>query len=580
MSALAIDAVIEIPPRTLSDLVGIPSAIIVVRRGKPRESGVFMGTYQPDQGAAVVKALREGVGEFFVASGELKDRWTRSFHDPRQKAMRGELDRLGARPLGDFGEIRLGSNATLDRHRYKERGEYLVLTGRHLRQTAIVASKSDRFVDETDDKWLEKFVVEPGDVVFSLLPPSAYVYKTTDPPSIAGNNVAVLRTHDNEYVSTFMNTPEGKRLFERQAHSIGSSLAGHVRVSVADLREIRIPVLPLEELNAVSDAAIAVASLDELQALRQELERVQHELELARAELKRKPQADQGQVLTTLQFVVHQNAKILEQQEVASAKLDHLVAVVGTVLVDIGDIKKGGRSDEEKLVRICQKLDTLTEGATDEVRTIQEYVAVVQTWLDRWGLLDGLTQRFLPSAEQLYDLLGKQEGADFSPFIIQYCRALENEILMKLFCAYHDEIRKRIPDLKSFVAPDLSIEQTARFAKSVRDDKRKYTLGEMDFTMQLIKPGGKTLKSSPLLQDFRGFVTSYFSERIAEKEFLERLKRINEDFRCKAAHPYLMTKEEADRCLLAIREALCELPDAYRTDKALGGPLGSRSEAS
>ena len=124
---------------------------------------------------------------------------------------------------------------------------------------------------------------------------------------------------------------------------------------------------------------------------------------------------------------------------------------------------------------------------------------VVQTWLDQWNLLDTLTQRFLPSAEQLYDLLGKQDGADFSPFIIQYCRAFENEILTKLFCAYHDDVRRRIPDLISFVASDLSATQTGKFAKSVRDDKRKYTLGEMDWTMQLIKSDGTTLKSSRLL---------------------------------------------------------------------------------
>jgi hypothetical protein len=249
--------------------------------------------------------------------------------------------------------------------------------------------------------------------VFSLIPPSAYVYKKTDPPAIVGNNVAVLRTDDNEYVSTYLNTPDGRRLFEHQALAVGSSLAGHIRVSVAQLREIRIPVLPLEELNAVSDAAIAAASLNELEALRQQLERTKHELELTRAELEIKRQADNGDVLQTLRFVALQNAKILEQQQVANAKLDHLVAVVGTILVDIGDIKKGSRSDEEKLVRICQKLDTLTEGDTDEIRTIQEYVAVVQSWLDRWSLLDGLTQRFLPSAEQLYDFLEKQVSAEW-----------------------------------------------------------------------------------------------------------------------------------------------------------------------
>ena len=247
-----------------------------------------MGTYQPGQGAAVVKALREGAGDFFVATGEMADRWTRSYHDPKQRVMRAELDRLGARPLGEFGEIRMGSFAMRDK--YQDNGEYLVLTGRHLRQSPIVASEGDRFVDRTDEEWFEKCVVEPGDVVFSLIPPSAYVYKKTDPPAIVGNNIAVLRTHDNEYVSTYLNTPDGKRLFERQAQSVGSSLAGHVRVSVAELREIRIPVLPLEELNAVSDAAIAMASIRELEDKRLLLEKLQNRLKHVEAVLGPLPQ--------------------------------------------------------------------------------------------------------------------------------------------------------------------------------------------------------------------------------------------------------------------------------------------------
>lgn len=576
---LAIDAVIEIPPGGLFESVGIPSAIIVVRRGTKRPS-VFMGEYQPDHGSTVAKTLREGVGDFFVASGEMSDRWTRSFHDPKQRAVRSELDSIGAKPLGDFGEIRMGSFTVRDK--YRDNGEYLVLTGRHLRRSPIKASEGDRFVNRTDEEWFAKCVVEPGDVVFSLINPSAYVYKMTDPPAIVGNNVAVLRTHDNEYVSTYLNTPDGQQLFEHQANSVGSSMSGLVYVSVSELRQIRIPVLPIEELNAVSDAAIATASIHELEDKRLFLERLNNKLKHAEAALgpvspiledsipAETDATHHDEMLKRLTFIDIQLKKILDSQQIANAKLDQIVNALTAMRGGIDEIKQGSRNAEEKLTRICAKLDAFTEASASEVRTIQEYVDVVQTWFDRWELLHALTQKFLPSAEQIYDLLEKQKGADYSPFVLQYCRALENEILTKLFCAYHDDIRKRIPDLRSFVVSDLSADQTERFAKSVRDDKRKYTLGDMNFIMQLMKSGSKTLKLSQLLQDFRAFVISYFNERIAEKEFLERLKGINEDFRCKAAHPYLMTKEEADKCLLAIREQLCELLDAYRSSSTSG----------
>lgn len=173
--------------------------------------------------------------------------------------------------------------------------------------------------------------------------------------------------------------------------------------------------------------------------------------------------------------------------------------------------------------------------------------------------------KFLPSAEQLYDLLENQPDADFSPFVIQYCRAFENEILTKLFSSYHDDFAKRVTDVATFMATDLQIDKTMRFAKSVRDNNRRYTLGDMNFTMQLLKPGGRTLASSPLLLDFRNFVVTYFHQRVAEKQFLDQVQHINEEFRCKAAHPYLMTKAIADECLKIVRSALSELLDSYRT---------------
>ena len=486
-----------------------------------------------------------------------------------------DLGNFNTRTLGEFGDIRIGRY--VKRTALAERGEYLVLTGRHLRQSPISISDGDRFINGTDEEWGKLCLVQPGDVIFSLIAPAAYVYKATDPPAVAGNNVAVLRARDseNEYVSTYLNTPDGKRLFEQQAALRGVSLAGHSRLSIAELHEIRIPLLPLAELNSVSDAAIVTAAPHELEELRLELLRVKRKLEVAQADLERQRQlqpSGHDEVLKALSFLKIQTEKVLEQQQAANAKLDQIVFALASMRGDISSIKQSSRDDEEKLTRICAKLDTFTEAATAEPRTIQEFVKVVQTWLDRWDTLDALTQNFLPEAEYLYDLLEKQADADFSPFVIQYCRAFENEILKKLFCAYHDHVTRTIPDRPAFLKDDLAKDENKnwklsswKFAKNLLVDKREYCLGDMSFIMQLIKPGGKTLSASPLLQDFRKFVVKYFDQRVAEKEFLERLQRINEEFRIKSAHPYLIDKATADDCLAIVRLALSELLDSYRT---------------
>ena len=576
-SRMALDAIIEFPSRMVGPHILIGLALLVIRHGSSRRCGTFIGDFGTESQEQLIAAIKDGVGNFFVPTESLTTRWDRHFHDPIHNSLRSELGNFETRTLGEFGNIRIGR--FVKQTAPTKSGEYLVLTGRHLRQNPISISDGDRFINRTDEGWFENCLVQPGDVVVSLIAPAPYVYKATDPPAIAGNNIAVLRTRDNEYVSTYLNTPDGKKLFERQVALVGSSLAGHTRVSIADLREIRIPLLPLAELNSVSDAAIATAAPQELEELRLELLRVKHKLEVAEADLERQRQLQptgHDELLKTVRFIEIQNAKILEQQQATNAKLDQIVFALASMRGDIGGIKLSSRDDEEKLTRICAKLDAFTEAAVAETRTNQEYVEVVQTWLDRWEALDSLTQKFLPSAEQIYDLLENQPDADFSPFVIQYCRAFENEILKKLFCAYHDQAMKSIPDRPSFLKDDLAKDENKnwklsswKFAKNLLSDKRDYCLGDMSFIMQLLKPGGKTLAASPLLQDFRKFVVKYFDQRVAEKEFLERLQHINEEFRIKSAHPYLMNKATADDCLTIVRLALSELLDSYRTETSV-----------
>ena len=566
LDGMALDATIEFPPGTLDRTTSLPGALLVVRNGPPRRFGTYMGTFDGQTCDEWLVAIRDGIGSFFVRPEGLRERWDRHFHDPRHQKTESELNSLETRRLEEFGEIRRGRPDV--QRLASDRGEFLVLrSGSQLRGNRVVTSDRDRYLDTVDEPWFADSLIQPGDVVVSLMQPVAYVYKATDPPAVLGVNVARIRARDNDYVATYLNTPDGQALFAAQADRQSRGTAINT-LAVSDLRNIRIPILPLEDLNSMSDAAIESASPPELETLRQKLGSVKLKLETAEAELARERQrgsTTNEETLKKLRFIASQNAKILEQQQATNAKLDQIVYVLASMRGDIGTIKQSSRDDEEKLARICARLDTFTAAAAAETRTIQEYVEVVQTWLDRWDTLDDLTKKFLPSAEQLYDLLENQPDADFSPFVIQYCRAFENEILTKLFSAYHDDFAKRVTDATTFVAADLQLDNTKRFAKSVRNDVRRYTLGDMNFIMQLLKPGGETLSQSPLLQDFRNFVVTYFDKRISEKHFLGQVQHINEEFRCKAAHPYLMTKAIADECLKIVRSALSELLDSYRT---------------
>ena len=106
--------------------------------------------------------------------------------------------------------------------------------------------------------------------------------------------------------------------------------------------------------------------------------------------------------------------------------------------------------------------------------------------------------------------------------------------------------------------------KTVKFAKGVKARSKTYTLGDMAFVMGLMKAGGRTLEQSPLLRAFRDYTVRYFSEHIVDKAYLDQIDRINEDFRRKSAHPYVLGPEIATRCRELLRACLNELILNYK----------------
>jgi hypothetical protein len=159
----------------------------------------------------------------------------------------------------------------------------------------------------------------------------------------------------------------------------------------------------------------------------------------------------------------------------------------------------------------------------------------------------------------LFDGISQSNADDYSPFIIQYCRALENEILNKLFGAYTNSVHERMEDIASSLHGELDDDKTGEFAKKLLKHDVAYTLGQMSFILGLMKQGGKTLQRSSLLKDFQAFIVRYFGERILDKQYLDQIDAINSDFRRKAAHPYILDAEAAQRCRVQVRQCLNEL---------------------
>ena len=224
-------------------------------------------------------------------------------------------------------------------------------------------------------------------------------------------------------------------------------------------------------------------------------------------------------------------------------------------------------NDSERIEDAVKQIeDWITNSISYQSTSIEQYISAVCLWLtiDRWEQLDVASQSFLPQAELLFENIEQTNSQDYSPFIIQYCRALENELLIKLFTAYTDDLYNRSEDINTFLADDLKNEKTNKFAKLLQQRRNTYTLGDMNHIMGFLKAEGKTLNKSLLLRDFRDFTIQYFGESIVDAKYLSQIDRINKDFRCKAAHPNILDIEIAKRCRDQVRECINELILNYR----------------
>lgn len=247
------------------------------------------------------------------------------------------------------------------------------------------------------------------------------------------------------------------------------------------------------------------------------------------------------------------------------AKLQRDISDLNSHLLSLKKLMNIGENDEEGVEKAIEQMQHwITTSVANQSKSAASYIGVVCSWLTGWEQLDKASQSFLPQAELLFENIARTNGEDYSPFIIQYCRALENELLTKLFASYTDDLYSRHQDVNEFLVKDINDKKTGRFAKAVQKRESAYTLGDMNFIMGLMKEGGQTLGSSALLKDFRSYAVRYFSERIVDKTYLDQIDRINKDFRCKAAHPNVLDSEVARHCRDQVRTCLNELILNYK----------------
>ncbi|WP_405576852.1 N-6 DNA methylase [Winogradskyella sp. Asnod2-B02-A] len=542
----------------------IPHINSIVKLPTPKNSFSGVGRYLMHLTKTEVDEINFGIVEDFrklkttinqnttlsISKTEIKDRLNPEFYISINSSNYDFLDEFETKKLSELTNILRG--AYIPRDEKRETGKFLLLKPSEIKDGKLQINERSSFVDEIKNPNHQRYIAILGDIVISTMFNQAKIYCITenDPPIIVTNKLVILRGSENEYLKVYFETETGRKIFNTQANDLSTGML-IPNLTMSSLKEIQIPIFPMDNLSQLGDTSIEHSTQEELENLREQVQFYKEQIE-QKDQAAKKYEAFE-------EILLNRFDKIDNQLVQVHKKLDTILEAIKNLQDDFLKIKNTNRDDEEKIFRLLKSLDRRIKTVLDEKReTMEEYEQITQRWLSLWDDLHPTSQKFLPLAEFLYDELCNIKDADFSPFILQYCRTLENEILIKLFQKYHLEGLQgtNVSELVSFDLKNKT--KAAKFASYVKKNNAHYPLGDMHWILNLLKPTGSTFKNSLLLQHFREFVSTYFQEELTSQSFLNQVQTIQQNYRNKAAHVSALDLKSAEECRELLRDCLNE----------------------
>lgn len=240
-----------------------------------------------------------------------------------------------------------------------------------------------------------------------------------------------------------------------------------------------------------------------------------------------------------------------------NTKMNIVLERLDKLLASFTDLKNENREIEQKLLLMDSKLTRMEEALSGD-EELEDYYGLCQSLYNNWEDLDPLTRRLIPVAEYMFSKLQKYDKPDFSPVILELCKALENEFLLKIFDKYtRDIIRRKGRDLDNFFTIDKATRfltrKTGQFIQVIEKAskpmaKPEYTLGQMNTILSLTN-NSNVVSQSPLLQDFKDYLTSTtVACDLLNAQYIKKINDLVEKYRNPSAHPGVMTLEKAQEC--------------------------------
>lgn len=422
---------------------------------------------------------------------------------------------------------------------------------------------------------IDKTILRAGDIVFAKFiidgKTPFYIHDPANGDMIAESDMIILRGKNASYVSTYLSTDSGKRQFAQQLKKYGTHVAGLQFVYVPDFKKIQIPIIPISDLELASPIKLHQLAENELIALQEKYQQLKREYQKHKTNDLTTPHKEQlARMEQTLQ-------QVLDGQEKISQNIEDIKSSLSELSIEFASIKSLPRDIDDKFSRLHDSIDnTLSRLSADEVK-IESYIKEIRRWFNEFDFLELKSQTYLPQAEFIYDQISQLESPDYSPFILQYCRALENELLQKIFRAYVQSLIDRQIILEEVFSWDFELKEsgkpnntnTFRLVKHLKKCINKtsdfwfFELGSMEVNLRYLT--GKGVEKSPVLQDLKEFVLSRFETELLSIDYLDEMKTIIVDFRNQSAHPNLIGTVEAIEFHKKIKRCLISLMENYKT---------------
>lgn len=206
--------------------------------------------------------------------------------------------------------------------------------------------------------------------------------------------------------------------------------------------------------------------------------------------------------------------------------------------------------DQEELQsKIYEYLDGVTPS------NIKVFDARIRRMLENANKLEKQSFSFLISSEYLNDTLVYQAAEDFSPYILQISRAVESEMLLKLFWPFTNFIRSENTRPENKYQFDLQNPKTSLFANMIIKNRNTYTLGNMCHILSCISDD-YLLQRSELIKDFKFYIDESFDSMVYSRDFIADLNELSRRYRNKSAHITLLSKDKAADCKILVRNIL------------------------